>query len=241
MWQTKSTNSITVNGQGQEPHSDSAVGEIVDFRTSQAFDYVVGEAASAYDGKLDRFTRRILFVKPEVVLIFDQLAAPQPATYEWHLHAPVEMTVAGQHNIQVVVKGASCQTDMLWPVGLEVSQTDRFDPPPRPRVKLVEYHLTAKTSQPAGKQAFVTVLRPYRTGETLKGKAHLEEIAGGFAVTVPLSDGETRILLQTKPGASLSGAGISTDGEVGAMRFDAEGKVRATFVVAGEKIERSIE
>ena len=94
-----------------------------------------------------------------------------------------------------------------------------------------------KLAQPAGNQAFVTVFRPYRTGRTLKGKAHLEEIPGGLAVTVPLSDGETRILLLTEPGASLSGAGIATDGEVGAMIFDAEGKVRATFVAAGETIE----
>ena len=237
MWQTKSVNSITVNGEGQVPHSAAALGEITDFHTSDAFDYVAGEAAQAYDGKLDRFTRRILFVKPEAVIIFDQLAAPQPATYAWHLHAPVEMAVAGQHDIRVVNEGASCRADFLWPPDLQLAQTDRFDPPPRPRVKLVEHHLTAKTPEPAGEQAFVTVLRPYRTGQALEGEARLEKVAGGFSVAVPLADGEVKILLRTAPDGAVAVGGMTTDGEVGAIRFDMGGKIRERFVAGGETVE----
>ena len=83
---------ITVNGQGQTPHDAGARGKIIAFHTSDHFDFVAGEAAEAYDGRLDRFTRSILFVKPDLILIYDQLKAPKPATFEWWLHAPTPMT-----------------------------------------------------------------------------------------------------------------------------------------------------
>ena len=93
MWQTKSVNSITVDGQGQVAHSRLATGAIEQFVTDDraAIDYVRGEAAQAYAGKLDRFTREIVFVKPDLVVIRDRLAASRPASFEWHLHSPAEM------------------------------------------------------------------------------------------------------------------------------------------------------
>jgi len=233
MWHTKSVNSITVDGHGQAPRSPEAIGQITGFQTGEAFDYVGGEAGDAYGGRLERFSRQILFAKPEVVVIFDRLAAPDPATYEWHLHAPVEMTVAGQHDIRVVNGGASARANILWPPDLSVTQTDKFDPPPRPRVKLVEYHLTAATVRPERAQHFVTVIRPHRSTQTLQGEAKLREVEAGFLVTVPVSDGKLAVLLRTLPGTLLSGGGLSTDAEVAAALYGRDGGVRHTFASEG--------
>jgi len=81
MWHTKSVNSITVDGEGQVGHSQEAKGEITAFHASDLIDYVEGEAGDAYGGKLDRFTRRIVFVKPEVVLIYDTVEAPKDVLF----------------------------------------------------------------------------------------------------------------------------------------------------------------
>lgn len=213
MWETKSVNSITVNGQGQGKRTASAVGEIVDFATGKRFDYVVGEAAEAYPaGVLKQFTRHILFVKPEAIVVFDRLEAPEPSSFEWRLHAPVEMAVQGQDDIRVVNNGASAQASFLWPKDLAVSQTDQFDVPPRPRVKLVEYHLTAQTSERHQKQVFVTVFRPHRTGETLAGKATLKEIQDGFLVHIPTRDGQAQITLLSD--GTVSANVIKANGDV---------------------------
>ncbi|MDP6038754.1 MAG: DUF4962 domain-containing protein, partial [Candidatus Latescibacteria bacterium] len=64
MWETRSVNNITVNGKGQGKRLASAVGKIVNFETTEHFDWVVGEAGEAYDEDVGRFTRAILFVKP---------------------------------------------------------------------------------------------------------------------------------------------------------------------------------
>ena len=237
MHHTKSVNCITVNGEGQLPNASDAQGEILDFHTSEHLDYVSGEASRAYAGRLERFTRRILFLKPEAVLIFDTLRAPESAQFEWRLHAPVEMDVRNLRDIRVVNKAAACRVSFLWPDGLSLSQTDRFEPPPRPRIKLIEYHLTAIPSAPARDQTFVTLLRPHRAGELLAGEAQFEEIDGGYAVTVPLATGRAAVLLQASGSNVLTGAGILTDGEVGAVAFDERGEVTQTLVAGGTKIE----
>ena len=56
---------------------------------------MVGEAGAAYRKRkeggeqrlLDRYTRAILFIKPELIVVFDRLKAPQPARFEYWLHA----------------------------------------------------------------------------------------------------------------------------------------------------------
>ena len=68
-----------------------AGGRIAEFFAGQAFDYVKGEAAAAYNPKgqtvLDRFDRRIVFVKPHFFVIRDDLVAPEPHAYSFLLHS----------------------------------------------------------------------------------------------------------------------------------------------------------
>ncbi|MGC9326294.1 MAG: DUF4962 domain-containing protein [Candidatus Hinthialibacter sp.] len=196
MWSTRSTNCITVNGEGQRGHSAEAQGRITEFKTSKTYDYVVGEAADAYFGKLERFTRRILFIKPDMVILLDELKAPDDASFEWRLHAPTEMIIHNQHDIRVENGKASCKVNFLWPLDLQISQTDQFDPPPRPRIRLTEYHLTAKTSKPQKEAVFVTVLRPHKTSESIHGEAKLTIEDEHYSIRVPTRRGEATALIQ---------------------------------------------
>ena len=87
MWNTKSQNAILVNNEGQPKHSPEAQGRIVFFDTSPTVDVVVGEAGDSYDN-LNRWTRAIVFLKPDIIVLHDVLKAPEPSTYQWLLHAP---------------------------------------------------------------------------------------------------------------------------------------------------------
>ncbi|MBI1388751.1 MAG: DUF4962 domain-containing protein [bacterium] len=214
MWHTKSTNCVTINGEGQIKHSAAAVGEISRFETGEYVDYVEGEAGQAYGGKLERFTRRILFIKPYAVVVFDTLKAPKPVSFEWRLHAVNEMKVHSALDVREVNGAAACKVSFLWPRDLSLSQTDRFDPPPRERIKLVEYHLTATPENRSETQNFVTVFQPYRSSETMDRTPSIEEIAGGFAVTVPTPDGETKLLLQNDAGTLIEGLGLKGEASV---------------------------
>jgi len=78
-------------------------GKISQFFAGKHFDFVKGEAADAYNtGEqkvLDRFDRSIVYLKPDVFIIRDELAAPQPHRYNFLLHSDGngEITPEGDH------------------------------------------------------------------------------------------------------------------------------------------------
>ena len=97
-WSTRSANNILVDGIGQLPRSFEAVGEIVHFEHHSDYDVVVGDAHEAYrapqdhadypDGKvLEQYRRSIVFLKPDLLIVYDRLQAVCPVTFEYWLHA----------------------------------------------------------------------------------------------------------------------------------------------------------
>lgn len=234
MWSTRSVNNITVDGQGQLAHSAASQGRITQFKTSPSIDMVVGEAADAYrsssgDPLLDRFTRTILFIKPELVVVYDRLVAPQDSTFEYWLHATQKFAVTNQHDINLQVKDVHCAISLLAPAGLEFSQTDQYDPNPRPRITLREWHLTAATPAKARTVEFVALYRPYRDGYQPPRKEKLTKIDGGYVLTADLTDGRVVALLPSDDSASLSAEGLSADGAILVQRRDKDDNVVATL------------
>lgn len=63
-------------------------GRITAFQTSDALDYVVGDASKCYDpNTLSRFVRHVAFVKPDYLVIWDDLESDGvPRTFQWLLH-----------------------------------------------------------------------------------------------------------------------------------------------------------
>ena len=232
MWETKSVNSVLVNGRGQETHSSRRLGEITRFKTSPTFDFVVGEAASAYRGQLNRFSRAILFLKPGGIVIFDILEAKEPSTFQWLLHAPREMKLeAGT----VVARGkrATATLRILHPADLEFTQTNRFDPPPKEWVELEQWHLTASTQKRRTRARFVTVIRPH-VAASFAARPHVTdralgctfEVEGGTAVAIWRTHGREPIEL----------AGLRTDGDAACVVLDTEGGVVRIDHAGGESV-----
>jgi hypothetical protein len=247
MWSTRSVNNITVDGYGQVPHSAASQGEIVAFETTPAIDAVVGEAGEAYrvsesrDEKgrlLDRFTRAILFVKPELVIVFDRLKARQESTYEYWLHAINRFQVADQQKIEVQAGDVVCPIWLLVPQGLSFRQTDQYDPNPRPRITLREWHLTATTPKPARQIEFVAVMRPHRKGQKVPSETTLKRIEGGYALEAAVSDGKVVALLPTEDTAALSALGLNSAGQIVLERRKADGTLEAGIRVPQHRQSR---
>ncbi len=240
MWHTKSTNCITAGGRGQKKHSAAARGRILAFHTSDAFDYVAGEAGDAYeDNALERSTRHILFVKPDLVIVFDRLEAPQATPLEYRLHAPTPIEVESQEDIRLKNGKAAARVSLLAPEKLDVSVTDEFDPPPRPRIKLTEWHLTAKAA-PAKRTEFVTVIRVHRAGTKAPAAVEFEAVRGGYELRAALPDGQVRILLGAADTGRVGGADLQADGDVVAIRYDAHGGPTAHLIVRGRTVRAGV-
>lgn len=208
MWQTKSDNAILVNGEGQFPHAQQVVGEIIHFFTSPSLDVVAGEAGKSYRN-LDRWCRRILFFKPDVIVIHDILRAPEPCTYQWLLHgqAPFEL---GNRDLSWDGKPGRLDIHFLKPAALDLSQKDTFDTPPHEwAFTLEEWHITAKTQKPSATMDFITLIRINHA----EVKAMVEENEEGTALSLVMPDSTVAIMLGEK------GFSIQTD-SVSKVFFD---------------------
>ncbi len=214
MWSTRSTNNITINGgQGQNSHTANCPGEIIAFETTPAMDVVVGEAGAGHPG-LERFTRSIIFVKPEMVVVYDRLEATEPASYEYWLHAANKFEIGNQHQLKVSEGDVDCDINILAPAGLKFSQTDQYDPNPRERIKVREWHLTATTPEKAKTIEFVTVLRPHKKEVVLPLEATLTREGDAYLLKAALHEGQLSARLPIAAGQPLTAEKLAADGSV---------------------------
>jgi hypothetical protein len=228
MWSTQSVNCITVNGHGQVTHSARAAGRIAAFRTTPAMDVVVGEAGSAYaaaerdargrvlrrHGLLDRFSRAILFVKPNLVIVYDRLVAKEPSTFEYWLHAINKIAVEGPRRLRVRNGEVRCDVEFLAPAPVRFTQTDQYDPNPRPRIKLREWHLTAATTKKQRRVEFVTLYCVRPSSDAPAATAELKGLDGGYVLSVSLAGARLLALLPADDEAVLEADGLRGRGEL---------------------------
>jgi hypothetical protein len=230
MWETKSQNCILVGGRGQVKHSSQPLGRITQFATTPRFDHVVGEAAPAYKGVLERFTRSVIFIKPDAIVIRDVLEATEPSTFQWLLHARQKMDIDGQTIQARGLEEGACVAQILKPDDLKVTQTDRFDPPPQEWVRLVQWHLEAATPRKQRSIEFLTVLRPFH-GEDGPPPLGAETLETGEAAGCRLElPGGAAVVLWRKSGSEpVTLGGLTLEGEVAAGVFGADGERGPTF------------
>lgn len=170
--QTKSSNSITIDGgQGQE-RSTAAKGEVVRFENSDSYDYILGDATQAYMGLLDKFHRHVVHIRPGVYVMYDDLEAPEPVTFEWRLHALSQMSVDESDQSILISEGnARLKVDFLQSGELNFDQFTGFPHPP----EIVgdrstdhykdNWHLTASPISKTTKANYITVLVPYKQNQ----------------------------------------------------------------------------
>lgn len=206
MWETKSDNAILFNGQGQRVHRADATGEITGFGTGPILDHVSGEAGKAYN-HVDRWTRRILLFKPDVVVIHDVVEAPEPGQWSWLLHAPGPFEIAGADHVRWRGNGTAANLRAAWPPNPSITQHNEFDPPPHDwaNFELDEWHLAIEPRDPRAREQFITVIT---LGERDEAAFTTTSEGGTHTLTLTLPDGPARIVLQPDS-ATVSGPGIA--------------------------------
>ncbi|MBN1359895.1 MAG: DUF4962 domain-containing protein [Sedimentisphaerales bacterium] len=214
MWSTRSTNCITINGQDQRKHTARAQGRITAFQTTPDIDVVIGNASDSYEGNVELFKRAIIFVKPDLIVVYDRLKTSEPSTYEYWLHAVNEFDISDEDTVTVKNGDIACHIEFHCPTPLTFAQTNDYDPNPRPRINLREWHLTAHAADKRRNMEFITVYRPYRTDGGFKGSSRCEAIPGGHLVTADSRAGKLTALLPTDETTPLEASGLQTTGAI---------------------------
>ena len=166
MWHTHAHNSILVDGEGQVTRTRHSRGRIVHHEENGSYAYTLGDAVGAYGGRLDRFDRHVLFIRPDYFVIIDDLETTGPAsTFQWLLHSPTELQVDRNAHVAVSRSGnVRLTTRFLTPNDISYDQHTGFTPQvERPQQMRNQFHLTASTTSPASSQRFVTVMKVDRT------------------------------------------------------------------------------
>ncbi|MCX7015120.1 MAG: DUF4962 domain-containing protein [Candidatus Sumerlaeota bacterium] len=165
--QTMAHNGVLVNGQGQFKNTDALHGgTLADFQTTKHLGYACGDAAKCYGDRLTRARRRVLMIRPSVVLIIDDLEAPQPADYQWLLHARQEFELDEAGQSLVSRNGEeSMAARLLTPGGFSFSQTDEWPMNPKegyPKTTAKEppkqWHFAASTREKSAARRIAAVL-----------------------------------------------------------------------------------
>ncbi|MEW6359945.1 MAG: DUF4962 domain-containing protein [Planctomycetota bacterium] len=243
--QTRASNSVLVNGEGQPIREWNAKGRLAVFQATPGGDYAVGDAASAYAGRLDRFDRRILFLRPEhtggppVIVIRDELRAPKPSSFQFLLHALSRMEVNAAGQQATIAQGAArCRVDYLAPRGLTFDQHDRFTQPPfKPSPN--QWHLTASTAAATAETASLIVIQPCRATETdqlLSGEMEMGN--GCIGLVLKGANRRMTILYRTDPRAGdVTVAGLRADGDAASVCLVGD-EVRSALLFGGTRLTR---
>ncbi|MEY4004687.1 MAG: hypothetical protein RLZZ221_783, partial [Verrucomicrobiota bacterium] len=198
---TRAQNAVLVDGQGQIPHSGTATGRIVREEFRPDYDYVAGDAAAAYGGRLTKAWRHVVFLKGArpCVVIYDELVASRPVTYQFMLHAPRAFAVdeaAGRLRVEQTKAGV--EIAYLAPESLGFKQTDGFNPPPSREFPNL-WHVEAGTRTKRAEIGVTTVMVPYRAGQGAPWTARRSETSAGVAIEIDLGTEQTAVVFP-KPG-----------------------------------------
>jgi hypothetical protein len=239
--QTQAHNGILIDGQGQPINNIAAKGKITGFLTGSSFDYTVGDAAQAYPNA-ERFLRHVVYVRPDVFVMFDDLRATKPVTYDWLLHSYYPMEVADT-GTEVIVPGAKANLTVRFyqPQRLVSAQTNQFAVPLDHEMdKPEQWHLKLTTTEPALEQTFLTSLVARKAADT-RAEPIIEPISvtNGYGLSIyePDRGADTFILFA---GASSQGTlscnAVSADAVVVGVRLDAQDQVSGLFVAGGTRL-----
>jgi len=204
IWQTKAHNSILVDGEGQVPRQRSSRGEIIEYQENDDYVYTAGDATEAYGGRLEKFHRHVVFIRPDNFVIIDDLETTgNESTYQWLFHAKNELEVDEENRVVVSSSGnARLALRYLTPGQLEITQKTGFDPPTEdPLVAPDQFHLLAATQESAAEQLFVTVMKIDHLNQSVPdGDTHLHDANVGSEND---SNGEDS-LVRTLPNRGIS-------------------------------------
>jgi hypothetical protein len=76
---------------------------------------------------------------------------------------------------------------------------------------------------------FITLLRPYRAGETPPKDVSVAKTDYGYRITAALREGSVVVGARTKDDVDMNVQGLHAQGAIAAVRYDANGKQLASL------------
>jgi hypothetical protein len=182
---------------------------ITDAITSDFYDALGSELSPVYGGRLSRYERRVVFVKPHYFVVFDDVAASgAPARFDWLLHLPDRARITHSAGLALYTgERAALAVRSLAPAGAELHVRDGrvpyhvFAANTPPAVPAQPAYLDWRSASPALSAQFLSALVPARKAEDARSLAgRMSLLAGERAVGLSAERGAERDLVMFRTG-----------------------------------------
>jgi hypothetical protein len=164
---TRGHNTVMIDGKGQVRGSEG-YGWIARYLHGRQITYCMGDASNAYgDAGLTRFRRHVAFLRPNIVVVYDDLESDHPAEWSWLLHSPGKIEAGDR--LLATIDSAQAQIDFFASEPVKGAVSDKFDPPAlnwrdkKSGGETLKYpdqsHLTVMPKEKSSKARFLAVLQ----------------------------------------------------------------------------------
>ncbi len=240
-------NTILVNGEGQPTRSVEAKGEITEFFHSPAYTFFAGDASRAYESPLERFERAILFIRPGFYVVYDELAASEPAEFTWLLNTFQEAEIEeSARRMTVRQQDQRLRVRHIRPSGLDYEQSNerRYPFLTRAWSRFTEafpeaWHIRVTAGEKASEERFLALLNTYaeEEGDTVLGGRALEnDLTLGLAFRENELEETVLFRRYLRKEGEIYGNGVQSNGVVAAVARDRSGEVRRWMVSGGSRL-----
>lgn len=159
---TRAKNAITYDGgKGQlfyEKDEKMGYGAITRYENQTGYTVVSGDATQAYGGALTKAQRSIVYLRPNLILVHDNLASGVSRQWEWNIHAVNAMKAISDQKISIANGGQSLCIDMLAGPAMRFTQNNAWTSAPS-NGGAAQWHGKFTSTQMLGATEFIALMR----------------------------------------------------------------------------------
>ena len=128
--QTRAHNAITFDGGvGQSVYESTGKfgnGNLTGFVRGSDYQIIYGDATPAYAGALQKAQRALVYLSPNLILVYDTLASSTARQWEWNIHSVNQMTATSATKATITNGGQSLCVSVLGGPTTAFTQTNQF-------------------------------------------------------------------------------------------------------------------
>ena len=218
---TQAHNSMLVDGEGQ-CRGIAHKGKITAFFNTPDACFFTGDASDAYGERLETFRRHVLFIRPDVFVICDDLKAPEPREYTWTLNTFERADISERsQSMTIRQRDQRLLVRHLTDGPLKYAQNNHRPFPLKTRdwCRFTEafpqqWNIRATTKKKASAQILAVMNTFGKTAGARISDIRRVEAEGAEAVYFQSGNRSECVLFRTRRGGTIAGAGIETDASV---------------------------
>ena len=246
---TQAHNSLLVNGKGQ-PKSIASKGRVSAFFNSPDYCLFTGDAAAAYPDALNSFDRTVLFIRPGVFVVHDDLVAPEPSEFSWVLNTFEAADIDEATKTMVVrQRGQRLRIRHLAPDQLTYSQSNERPYPMQTKsfCRYTEafpqpYNIRVTTGEKQAHTEFLAVMEAYDVDRG-EGGSRVERVSaeGLLGLTLTGEEGVETVVFRGRDSAPgvvrLPRDRLATDAQAASVLVGEDGELNRWFLHQGTSLE----